>query len=266
MRNFLPRLLKNPRFWLAALALYWVALFVGTHIPVERVPDAVGSADKIAHFLAFGTLAMIFAATWQTFAGRLKFRKLVWIWVIIATYGALEELTQPFVNRVASIYDWLADISGAAIGLAVFHWGPSRWLSNLSAPLPDQDPPPPPQHRYRFSLRALFVLMTLVALASYWLVLPTLNAQRFIHSLQHKDYATADRLFFDRSNSFPGSFKEHSHFETSTNMAPLTWSDILNGKRHINIAIDYGDGDGIVGCGVDVTAHRNGLELGLVMP
>jgi VanZ family protein len=120
MRNELSRLLHNPRLWQLALAVYWLALFIATHIPVERVPRAVGSADKVVHVLAFMLLSAIFATTWQVSAGRLNYRHLIWAWMAIVLYGALEESTQPFVNRTASLMDWLADATGAAIGVLLF--------------------------------------------------------------------------------------------------------------------------------------------------
>ena len=45
-------------------------------------------------------------------------------------YGAIEETTQPLVNRVASLIDWLADAIGATLGLAVFGRGPTVGWTN----------------------------------------------------------------------------------------------------------------------------------------
>jgi VanZ family protein len=118
--HIIRRLLNNPRLWQLALAVYWIALFVGTHRPVERVPSAVGSADKFAHLGAFAVLAFIFATTWQLSAGHLMTRHLVWSWIVIAIYGGFEEITQPIVGRFASVVDWLADVTGAALGLLMF--------------------------------------------------------------------------------------------------------------------------------------------------
>ena len=120
MHSTIRRLLNNPRLWQLALAVYWIALFAGTHIPIDRVPRSVGSADKLAHLGAFAVLAFIFATTWQLSAGHLMTRHLVWSWIVIAIYGGFEEITQPIVGRVASVADWLADVTGAALGLLAF--------------------------------------------------------------------------------------------------------------------------------------------------
>jgi VanZ family protein len=120
MYHFINQRLKTPWLWQLALACYWGALFLGTHVPIERIPLQDGATDKFAHLSAFGMLAMVFAITWQVSAGRLMARHLIWAWIAIAIYGAVEEMTQPIVGRTASIGDWLADASGAAMGLVVF--------------------------------------------------------------------------------------------------------------------------------------------------
>jgi VanZ family protein len=116
------RLLRNARMWQLALAVYWIALFIATHIPIERVPPAATTYDKVAHLVAFAGLGALFAATWEISAGRLNARHLLRAWFVIMLYAAFEESTQPIVNRHASILDWLADAVGAAIGLLLFLW------------------------------------------------------------------------------------------------------------------------------------------------
>jgi VanZ family protein len=52
---------------------------------------------------------MILALYWGV-AGR---------WLVLACYGAFDELTQLLVNRNADVMDWLADIAGSALGLGI---------------------------------------------------------------------------------------------------------------------------------------------------
>ena len=40
----------------------------------------------------------------------------------ILAVGAVDELTQPFVSRTASLADWLADIVGIIIALLTLVW------------------------------------------------------------------------------------------------------------------------------------------------
>ena len=120
MHNSLTRRLKNPRLWQIALACYWLALFVLTHIPMQRPELQGGKADKLAHLAAFAVLSTLVAIMWQLSAGRLTPRHFLWAWLTVMLYAGFEELTQPLVGRVCSVWDWLADALGAALGFLLF--------------------------------------------------------------------------------------------------------------------------------------------------
>jgi VanZ family protein len=48
------------------------------------------------------------------------------LFVLLAAWGAVDEVTQPLFGRFADSSDWVYDIIGSAIGLAAgfaaFHW------------------------------------------------------------------------------------------------------------------------------------------------
>ena len=99
------------------LGIYWAALFYATHMPIPQgmLP---GNSDKFIHFVAYcglGTLLMGLVAT----RGPIKWPGVIICWLILATYGVFDELTQLLVSRNADVRDWLYDISGAATGLLV---------------------------------------------------------------------------------------------------------------------------------------------------
>src|SRR6266496_1561512 len=107
---------------LAVIAgLYWLAMFVGTHIPIRTTPTGnPNSLDKVAHSTAFAMLAALLCGvgavcrvtSWRLFAGVLG---------VIALYGMLDEATQALVRgREPDFFDWLADVVGAAAGIAAF--------------------------------------------------------------------------------------------------------------------------------------------------
>src|SRR5437868_6379447 len=106
--------------------LYWLAMFVGTHLPIQTTPTGdPHSLDKLEHMSAFALLAALLCgvgsayriASWKLFAG---------IFGVIALYGILDEATQAFVShRKPDVFDWLADVVGAAVGItafAIFRW------------------------------------------------------------------------------------------------------------------------------------------------
>ena len=100
-----------------ALTAYWMALFVSTHTPIPKgmLPPQV--SDKTLHFVAYFGLAYLLAL-WCSTKSPLTGKRAVALFLLLLAYGAADELLQLAVNRNADVYDWLADISGAAAGLA----------------------------------------------------------------------------------------------------------------------------------------------------
>jgi len=95
------------------LLLYWLALFVGTHVPVTL--EGMGqNGDKVLHFLAYSGLAFLMCLgiggcwpTWRTFAV-----------VLAATmlYAGFDEFSQLLVGRSCDFWDWVADCCGMLVG------------------------------------------------------------------------------------------------------------------------------------------------------
>ncbi|MGI9457940.1 MAG: VanZ family protein [Aeoliella sp.] len=115
-----PRWWQAPRVWLAALVIYWTVLFVTTHSPNDMPIMAGGRVDKVMHFAAFGLLALLLVRVVQLRGIRLTTRTLVVLWMVIAVYGVADELLQPLVGRSCHLYDWLADVVGAACAIWLY--------------------------------------------------------------------------------------------------------------------------------------------------
>lgn len=110
---------RSARAWIlvGALALYWSALCIATHLP-GRFLAGTGpiASDKTLHFLAYGGLGALLAASLRLLG--LVPRHSVWVALIVAAmYGVLDELGQiPVPGRTAELGDWIADVIGATIG------------------------------------------------------------------------------------------------------------------------------------------------------
>ena len=118
----------------------------------------------------------------------------------------------------------------------------------------------------RFSLRFLLLASALMPLAAYWFALPTVYAQRFSAAVAGGDYAAAEKLCVDSKKPFPGNWKKHKTFEPLPFLKDATWRDLWSGERQLFVAIAYGDGTGLVSCGVECTATRSGIEIGMALP
>lgn len=116
------RLAKPSRL---VLIVYWVCLFIGTHTPRDSGVDLTVT-DKILHFGAYLGLAFLLALAWSL-RRPLAARSYAIIAILLAAYGALDELLQIPVNRTCDPLDWLADVCGVAVGLALF-LPLGRWL------------------------------------------------------------------------------------------------------------------------------------------
>ncbi|MFA5553177.1 MAG: VanZ family protein [Phycisphaerae bacterium] len=115
---------------LTGLVLYWPAIFVATHIP--RLPEWVGQvpvSDKVMHFTAYFLLTFLL---WYVINPdhKVNWRKpaVWWVLLIVACYGAMDELLQAYVGRHPDLYDFIADMAGAVtalILLSIFHFWPA---------------------------------------------------------------------------------------------------------------------------------------------
>lgn len=110
---------------LAALAIYWLSMFFGTHL--TTMPQSLAKqSDKMLHCFAYFGLATLLL-TWRISRGPAALGNILKIWLMIGLYGVFDELTQPLVGRHADIKDWLADLTGAALGVAIT-WPIASWL------------------------------------------------------------------------------------------------------------------------------------------
>ena len=104
------------RWLLAACVLLWICAFVITHVPAPAMP-ALPADDATLHAVGFFALTAVFVLTLAAY-GRPRARRIAIAVVTMAVYGALDELTQPLVNRYAAWSDWLADLIGAIAAVA----------------------------------------------------------------------------------------------------------------------------------------------------
>jgi VanZ family protein len=101
-------------------AVYTTILVAATHLPrldMSIEIDTPVPGDKVAHFAAYGVLGSLVGLiaaearhNWRrTFPPALA---------AIAAFALLDETTQPMFGRDAEAFDWVADVIGAAAGLA----------------------------------------------------------------------------------------------------------------------------------------------------
>lgn len=107
------------RWYLQCLPAYWVFLFLATHFPKLELRGAPPSSDKVLHFVAFGGLAFLFWRFLEAQGTRMTPSAVAFSSVVLVIYAAIDEYLQQFVGRSTDLEDFLADVGGIAIVLAV---------------------------------------------------------------------------------------------------------------------------------------------------
>ncbi len=99
--------------------MYFVVLFIGTHIPPAGIRGASFS-DKWAHFGGYLLLTALVLTGWELTIGKLHPRHYFAVWLAGVVYGAFDEWTQIPVGRTCDMSDWAADVLGVTIGIVVY--------------------------------------------------------------------------------------------------------------------------------------------------
>jgi VanZ family protein len=116
--------------WLL-VAFYAGGIFVASslsHPPIVSTWN-LPHLDKLYHIIAYGGLTFVLIrALCITCATRPSTSLVLWAAAMAIVYGALDEFHQAFTpKRMMSVYDLLADATGAGIGAGVWRWAQRRW-------------------------------------------------------------------------------------------------------------------------------------------
>jgi len=115
----------------SVLGLYWISLFVLTHLPpgfLNRFLSLFFSrggevleqgGDKRAHLLAYGGLSFLFTS-WLSIRRVPEFKLWMLTVTVLGGYAIVDELSQIPFRRSADFVDCMADWTGVAIGSVCF--------------------------------------------------------------------------------------------------------------------------------------------------
>ena len=114
--------MTKSRLRLFALVLYVGLIFTASSIPTLTPPGPkFAYKDKLAHFVEYAILGGLLFKRIRFSASRSRLVTFGFLVAVGASVGALDELYQSYVpGRNMDVYDWYADILGAATGVGVF--------------------------------------------------------------------------------------------------------------------------------------------------
>lgn len=118
LKTMVQSTLRGIRIATILLVCYWVVLFVLTHIPQVPMPK-IKNSDKFMHLGAFAVLSFLLAWAIPTRV-QYPYAHTIWALLLAIAYGAFDEFTQIPVGRTADIWDWVADSSGAVVGVIIY--------------------------------------------------------------------------------------------------------------------------------------------------
>ncbi len=110
--------INGLRWAVILLAIYWIAIFIGTHLP-PRAMMPVRANDKVLHAIAY--IGLSFLVAWAVPTRRPHLWRNVFVGVAICVaYAIVDEFSQIPVGRSADLYDFIADCIGIAIGTTAY--------------------------------------------------------------------------------------------------------------------------------------------------
>ena len=102
--------LRTRNIDIYATIIIAVVIGMATLTPVEELP-AVSGSDKLYHLISFAILTLPISVI-RPKAG--------WVMFILSVgYGGAIEVLQPLVDRNCELTDFLADVGGVALGIAM---------------------------------------------------------------------------------------------------------------------------------------------------
>jgi hypothetical protein len=105
--------------WMFLTLLVASCILILTHIPPEDVPRIlqVPIPDKVKHLAAYGLITGFFLLSLRRPVCPAS--PLLTGLAALAVLGALDETTQPLVNRTCDLWDYLADLTGIALACSI---------------------------------------------------------------------------------------------------------------------------------------------------
>jgi hypothetical protein len=118
-----------------------------------------------------------------------------------------------------------------------------------------------PRSWFRFSLRVLLLVTALLAGICYWLILPTIEAERFVRAVDTGDFKSADACFHRPEDRFFVSWKEKNWaFKPQAELESWSFTEFVEGRRRVAIRITYGNPGQLHGLEGTATATRSGVK------
>lgn len=103
--------------------VYFIVLFIGTHVPMDAAEAIETVPDKWLHLTGYAGLTVLVLAGWELTIGVLEPKHYFAVWLAGVVYGVFDEISQTPMGRTCDMNDWMADVLGIVCGLLAFRLG-----------------------------------------------------------------------------------------------------------------------------------------------
>ena len=112
--------------WLVLAVTFTALVLLLTHIPKEVMPSQLqeNSHDKLHHVVAYGAITFLFILSLKSSPSMLS---TLLIFFALLAISIVDEVTQPLMNREASLADIVANVIGIIMVLLFFMVGKRRF-------------------------------------------------------------------------------------------------------------------------------------------
>jgi VanZ family protein len=118
--------MSKARLW-APSVVWALVVLAATSLPASAFPPLlrIPGLDKLVHMAMYGVLAALGAR--PALASSRGAKGIAWLLAGIALFAALDELHQIWIpGRSADVFDWVADMGGALLGIVLRLMAPRR--------------------------------------------------------------------------------------------------------------------------------------------
>ncbi len=123
------RPIGKSRLSLVVLYVYWLIIFILSHIPKDHVPPGWTVSGKTLHFGAYFVLTLlVFVNAGLIHRTSLRSKK-TWSMIgVVIAYGALDEFLQLFIQgRRGSPLDWAVDVAACLLCVGLLLLAQRLW-------------------------------------------------------------------------------------------------------------------------------------------
>lgn len=111
---------RHPRVLGFLLGVYWLAMFLATHIQLPEVESAPKNTDKVVHLAMYAGLTFLLSS-WLSARRPGSGRLVVPVLAAAVVYAGLDESLQMLTEtRTADFWDFVMDVLGAVLGVGLF--------------------------------------------------------------------------------------------------------------------------------------------------